>query len=258
MSPHGHKENGVRDMSDTKRIVREASPEQAAVRATEIFKSIVQEAVGQRGVCHVALSGGTTPRSMYHHLAEHALGDNVPWPRVEIYFGDERDVPHDDVESNFRMAQRALLDHAPVDWARVHPMRADAQDIHAAAREYEATIRHLVPAGPDGLPQFDLIMLGLGGDGHVASLFPHTEILNEPHRLVAACHVPVLGRNRMTFTFPLLNAAKNILLLVTGDDKAEIVERVFKHGDQSLPAARVYPRHGVLHVVLDAAAARLV
>ncbi|MBN1941875.1 MAG: 6-phosphogluconolactonase [Phycisphaerae bacterium] len=245
-------------MSESKQIYRESSPEQAAVRATDIFKTIVRESVAQRQVCHLALSGGTTPRSMYHHLADHALGDNVPWSRVEVYFGDERDVPQDDVESNFGMAQRVLLDHAPIDWSRVHAMRADAEDIEAASREYEATLRHLVPAGPDGVPQLDLVMLGMGGDGHVASLFPHTDILGESHRLVAACHVPVLGRNRMTFTFPLINAARNILLLVTGDDKAEVVERVFKHSDQNLPAARVNPRHGTLHVVLDVGAARLV
>lgn len=245
-------------MIESKRMIVEKTPELAAAKATDIFKSIVLETLEQRDVCHVALSGGTTPRSMYHHLADHVLSDVIPWSRVEVYFGDERDVPHDDVESNFGMAQRALLDHTPIDWSRVHAMRADAADIDAASREYEATLRHLVPPGPNGVPQFDLIMLGLGGDGHVASLFPHTEILEEPQRLVAACHVPVLGRNRMTFTFPLINAARNILLLVTGDDKAEVVERVFKHNDQNLPAARVFPRDGTIHVVLDEAAARLV
>jgi len=245
-------------MIESKRMIVEKSPEQAAAKATDIFKSIVLETLEQRDVCNLALSGGTTPRSMYHHLADHALGDVIPWSKVEVYFGDERDVPQDDVESNFGMAQRVLLDHAPIDWSRVHAMRADAEDIDAASREYENTIRRLVPAGPNGIPQFDLIMLGMGGDGHVASLFPHTDILEEPQRLVVACHVPVLGRNRMTFTFPLINAARNILLLVTGDDKAEVVERIFKQGDQALPAARVAPQHGTMHVVLDTAAARLV
>ncbi|MBN1555302.1 MAG: 6-phosphogluconolactonase [Phycisphaerae bacterium] len=245
-------------MIETKRMIVEPTPEQAAAKAADIFKSIVLETLRQRDVCHLALSGGTTPRSMYHHLANRALGDNVPWSKVEVYFGDERDVPQDDVESNFGMAQKVLLDNTPIDWSRVHAMRADAKDIDSAAREYEATIRHLVPAGPEGIPQFDLVMLGMGGDGHVASLFPHTEILAETQRLVAACHVPVLGRNRMTFSFPLINAARNILLLVTGDDKAEVIERVFKHGDRELPAARVDPRHGTMHVVLDTAAARLV
>lgn len=245
-------------MIETKRIIVEKTPEQAAAKAADIFKSIVVETLEQRSACHVALSGGTTPRSMYHHLADHSLGDVVPWSKVEVYFGDERDVPQDDVDSNFGMAQRVLLDNTPIDWSRVHAMRADAEDIDAASREYEAAIRHFVPVGPNGIPQFDLIMLGMGGDGHVASLFPHTDVLEEPQRLIAACHVPVLGRKRMTFTFPLINSARNILLLVTGDDKAEVVERVFKHSDQDLPAARVCPQHGTLHVVLDAAAARLV
>ncbi len=245
-------------MIETKRIIVEKTPEYAAAKAADIFKSIVMETLGMRDVCHLALSGGTTPRSMYHYLANHALGDVVPWSRVEVYFGDERDVPQDDVDSNFGMAQKVLLDNTPIDWSRVHAMRADAEDIDAASREYEATIRHLVPVGPSGIPQFDLIMLGMGGDGHVASLFPHTQILEESHRLVAACHVPVLGRKRMTFTFPLINSSRNILLLVTGDDKAEVVERVFKFCDQSLPAARLLPQNGTLHIVLDEAAARLV
>jgi 6-phosphogluconolactonase len=244
-------------MTESKRIVVEKSPEAAAAKAAEVFKSIVSQAVAQRGICHLALSGGTTPRSMYTHLAKHALTDNVPWAKVDVFFGDERDVPQDDVESNFGMAQRALLDNTPIDWARVHAMRADAGDLDGAANEYEQMIRELVPAGPGGVPQFDLVMLGMGGDGHVASLFPATNVLDEGQRLVVACHVPVLGRNRMTFTFPLINASRNVLLLVTGDDKADIVQRVFEAGDPSLPASRVFLQYGTLHIVLDTAAARL-
>ncbi len=244
-------------MIESKRIVVEKSPELAAGKAAETFKSILSEAVAKRGICRLALSGGTTPRSMYHTLADHVVIDHAPWSQVEVYFGDERDVPQDDVDSNFGMAQRTLLDNAPVVWSQVYAMRADAGDIDAAAREYEETIRRNVPAGPNGIPQFDLIMLGLGGDGHVASLFPHTDSLEEAQRLVVSCHVPVLGRSRMTFTFPLINAARNILLLVTGDDKAEVVQRVFEAGDTTLPAARVAPQHGTVHVVLDTAAARL-
>jgi 6-phosphogluconolactonase len=244
-------------MAETQQIIVEKSPLNAAARAAEVFKSIVSEAVSQRGVCYLALSGGTTPRATYSSLAEIAICDEAPWSQVEVFFGDEHDVPQDDVDSNYAMVQRTLLDHAPIDWQRVYPMRADAKDIAAASAEYENIIRRTLPDSPTGIPQFDLVMLGMGGDGHTASLFPNSAALEEAHKLVVACHVSVLGRNRMTMTYPLINAARNILFLVTGDDKANVVKRVFREEDQSLPAARVSATHGMVHVVLDTAAARL-
>ncbi len=259
-------------MAQSKRIVVERTQAAAAARASEIFKSVVSDSVKRRGVCGLALSGGTTPRSMYQHLARSAIIDEVPWSKVEVFFGDERDVPLDNVESNYGMVQRVLLDNAPIDLSRVHPMRADAEDIDAAAGEYERTIRQIIPVGENGVPRFDLIMLGAGGDGHTASLFPGGKALDEEEKLVVACHVPVLGRRRMTFTFPLINASENILLLVTGDDKADVVQRILE-GDAvpahngsvgtdgrrtaALPAARIDPENGTFHVVLDAAAGKL-
>ncbi|MCK5113294.1 MAG: 6-phosphogluconolactonase, partial [Phycisphaerae bacterium] len=190
-------------------------------------------------------------------LAERAVTDGVPWPKVQVFFGDEHDVSHDDIDSNYHMVQRTLLDHTPINWEHVHPMQGDAANLELVASEYEQTVRKLVKPGEDGIPQFDLIMLGMGGDGHTASLFPGHPVLDESKRLVVSCHIPVLGRNRITFTYPLINAAQNILLLVTGDDKAEVVKRVFQNSDQSLPSARVAPKHGTFHIVLDVAAARL-
>jgi 6-phosphogluconolactonase len=242
---------------ESRKIIVEPTPDDASARVAELVRLIISQSVEEKGVCFLSLAGGTTPHHTYRKLARGSVTDNVPWRQVEFFFGDERDVPHDNVESNFRMVQRNLLDEAPIDWTRVHPMLADADDLEAASMEYEQAIRDRVPAGPDGLPQFDLVMLGMGGDGHTASLFPGCPSLEEKHKLVTHCHVPVLGRNRMTVTFPLINAAKNILLLVTGDDKADIVKRVFKQGETHLPVARIHPRHGVLHVVLDRSAARL-
>jgi 6-phosphogluconolactonase len=236
----------------------EHSAQAAARTATQIFKEITTKAIERRGVCHISLAGGTTPRRLYELLAETSTTDEVPWSRTEVFFGDERDVPLDDVDSNYHMVQRTLLDNAPVDWSRVHAMRADAEDIDAAAEEYEATIRHLLPPDDEGIPQFDLMLLGLGGDGHTASLFPGCEeTLNETEKLVTSCYVPVLGRRRMTITFPVINASRQVLMLITGNDKAEIVKRLFGEGDESLPAGRVTPRHGNMTVVLDADAARL-
>ncbi len=179
---------------------------------------------------------------------------------MEIFFGDERDVPQDHVESNFRMVQRSLLDHVPIDLARVHPMPADAEDIQAAADQYEQAIRRIVPSEGGPIPRFDLILLGMGGDGHTASLFPNTDALKEHKRLVHAGFVPVLGRKRMTFSFPLINAARNVMFLVTGSDKAEAVLGVLGDSEEirkQLPAAAVRPTDGALIIVLDAAAARL-
>ena len=245
-------------MAESRNIIVESTPADAAARGVKLFKTIASQAVAQREVCHVALAGGTTPHIMYRLLADEATIDDVPWNKVEVFIGDERDVPLDDVESNFRMIQRTLLDNAPVDWSRVHAMRADAEDIDASAAEYEATLRHLLPHDSHGVPRFDLVMLGMGGDGHTASLFPESEVLNETQKLVTSVFVPVLGRKRMTMTFPLLNAARNILMLVTGDDKAHVVQRIFgPHGpDPSLLAGRLQPRE-TLYLILDTAAARL-
>jgi 6-phosphogluconolactonase len=208
----------------------------------------------------VALSGGTTPRGLYLRLAADGVSGDVPWQDVVVFLGDERDVPHDHIESNFRMAQRALLDHVPINVMQVHPMRADAEDLQAAAAEYEQTIRRTVPANEEGMPCFDLVLLGMGMDGHVASLFPGTEVLEEARRLVVSYFVPVLGRRRMTLTYPLINAARNVVLIVTGSDKAETVARLLgKDPDarRGLPASGVQPTRGSLRIILDTDAARI-
>jgi 6-phosphogluconolactonase len=241
-------------------VIVERTAEQATATAAALFKTIVCEAVGHRGRAYIALAGGTTPHALYQRLAADATSGEVPWREVEVFFGDERDVPQDHVESNYRMAQRALLDHAPIDPSRIHPMPADAEDIQTAAQQYEQTIRQVVPAEGGGLPRFDLILLGMGGDGHTASLFPNTDALKEHQRLVYAGFVPVLGRKRMTFTYPLINAARNVMFLVTGTDKAEAVLGMLGDSEKirsELPAAAVRPTHGAMIIVLDAAAARL-
>ncbi len=249
-------------MTTSPKMCIEPTAEQAIVLAGDMTKTIICEAVGQRGVCHVALSGGTTPQPMYQYLARSATtGQEVPWADVEVFFGDERCVSLDNVESNYHMAQRLLLDHLPIEPDRVHPLRGDAENVEAAAEEYEQLIRHMVPAEPDGIPRFDLVLLGMGGDGHTASLFAATTAEGEQKKLVAANFVPVLGRMRLTFTFPLINAARNVMFLICGADKAEAVAAL-TGGDAEarnrLPAAKVAPKDGQLIYVMDAAAARQV
>jgi 6-phosphogluconolactonase len=242
------------------KIIVEPTAETAVQFVATLFKAIICEADGRGGACRLALAGGTTPRALYQRLASESVSGQVPWSCVDVFFGDERDVPLDHVESNYGMAQRTLLDHVPIDPTRIHPMRADAEDIASAAAEYERTIRENVPSGPDGVPCFDLILLGMGGDGHAASLFPGNDAVEENRKLVLAYYVPVLGRKRMTITFPLINAARNIILLVTGADKAPAVQNLLgeESGDRhALPAARVNPSRGLLTLVLDADAGRL-
>lgn len=242
------------------RIVVESTIRKAAAFVADLVRTIICQAVGDSGSCSVALVGGTTPHALYQLLARSAVTDAVPWQDADIYFGDERDVPHDHVDSNFHMAQRTLLDHVPVDPARVHPMPADCGDLERAAARYEQLVRKNIPAGGGDIPRFDLILLGMGGEGHTASLFPFTDVLDETERLVVSHFIPVLGRERMTFTFPLINAARNILVLVTGEDKAEAIAALVGDDEKArrkLPVSRVRPADGRLVMALDAAAARL-
>ncbi|MHC4718242.1 MAG: 6-phosphogluconolactonase [Planctomycetota bacterium] len=239
-------------------VLIEESPEPAADRAARRVADIIAERAAEAGQCHIALCGGTTPAELYRRLAAPPLAEAVPWQKLHVFFGDERDVPQDHVENNYRLVTKTLLDHVPIPLGQVHPMPADCRDLAAAAEQYENLIRRLVPAGQGDLPAFDLIHLGMGQEGHTASLFPDTPALVERDRLVMAQFVPVIGRNRMTFTFPLINAARNVMFFVTGSDKARAVGAVLSDDAERkarFPAARVRPAQGRLIFVLDSGAA---
>jgi len=241
-------------------VIVESSAEDAARRAAERVAEVVNDRAAGAPEAFLALCGGTTPGELYRRLAAPPLVDAVPWAKVQVFFGDERDVPQDHVENNYRLVTKTLLDHVPVPLAHVHPMPADCRDLGAAAEQYENLIRRLVPGGPDDPPAFDLVLLGMGGEGHTASLFPGTPALAETRRLVVAQFVPVIGRNRMTFTFPLINAARHVMFFVTGPDKARAVAAALSDDEAArarYPAARVRPA-GELTFVLDAEAARQV
>lgn len=246
-------------MDGKRSVIVEYDIERLVQVVGQLIESIICETVADKGICRIALAGGTTPRSLYQYLATQAVKSEVPWQQVEFFFGDERDVPHDNVESNYRMVQRTLLDFLPVEPASVYPMPADREDLPEGAAQYEATIRQVVTPGPDNIPSFDLVLLGVGGDGHTASLFPDTLALDERQKLVVAHFVPVLGRRRMTFTFPLINAARYVICLVTGDDKAQVIADIMSQDPSvmaRLPAARVNPK-GQLIYAMDASAAKL-
>jgi 6-phosphogluconolactonase len=230
--------------------------EAAAEHVARLCRNALRDATEARGSGSLCLAGGATPQRLYEQLAAGGSHDEVPWGNVEFFFSDERDVPRDHAESNYRMARQLLPDRLPIDPARVHPMCIDPAG-DASAREYERTLAEHVTAGADGVPVLDFVLLGIGADGHTASLFPESPMLDAGDRWVMATAGPHFGRRRMSLTLPLLNAARHVVMLVTGAEKAAIVRDVFGGDRDDLPAARACPVAGTLTVVLDPAAAAL-
>ena len=229
------------------------SPDAVAQEAANRFVSVVGEAIGERGVARVALSGGSTPKRVYPLLVEPRRRDAVDWSAVEFFWGDERAVPPDHPESNFGVAYGMLISQLPgVRADRIHRMQAEATDLDAAALVYETELRLAFGARGDAPPPFDLVWLGMGPDGHTASLFPGTEALGEAMRWAIGNWVPALDAWRMTLTYPVLNAARETMFVVTGGDKADALARV-RSGDSELPAARI--TGGGVRWIVDAAAA---
>ena len=198
------------------------------------------KAVADRNEFRIALSGGNTPRPIYERLA--IIGRDLPWESIRITFGDERCVPPDDSQSNFRMAREALFIPAAIPENSIMRMRGEI-DPQMAAQEYENQLDLLAAQRGEQIYQHDLILLGLGDDGHTASLFPGTAGLEERERRVIANFVPKFSSWRLTFTFPLINHARQICFLVNATKNMELIERVLQ-GDAQLPASRVEPTAG--------------
>ncbi|HEY6877301.1 MAG TPA: 6-phosphogluconolactonase [Polyangiales bacterium] len=224
-----------------------------ATAACELVCTQAVRAVEARGRCSIVLAGGSTPKALYQQLAAHP---ELPWDKIYLFFGDERSVPPDHPDSNARMARESLTRMAFIPEARVHRIRAELP-APAAAADYEQTLRSLFPAVE--LPRFDLVLLGLGSDGHTASLFPHTKALAERTAWVVANRVDKLATDRITLSYPVLNAAAHVLFLVAGADKAPALKAVLE-GDASLediPARGVQPAGQLTFLVDRAAAAQL-
>jgi 6-phosphogluconolactonase len=194
----------------------------------------------------LVLSGGNSPRRTYRCLAARAA--SIDWSKVDIFWGDERCVPHDHPDSNFRMARETLLSQLPVPPGNIHPMGCDPSP-EAGARAYEAELHQLFPG--QGLPRFDLVLLGLGGDGHTASLFPGTGALAENQRWVVANWVEKLDTWRLTLTLPVLNAAQIVTFLVEGGEKADILKQILEGSKGRFPAQRINPAVGEVHWFID-------
>ena len=225
-----------------------------AETAARYFVDRAGEAIARGGRFAVALSGGSTPRAMFVRLAATPLREAVDWPRVHVFWGDERMVGPDDEASNFRMARETLLDAVNLPAANIHRIRGeDRPALAALACELDLRDFFRTPH----VPVFDLVLLGLGDNGHTASLFPGTAALCEKERLAVAQYVEVVGQWRVTFTVPLINAAAHVAFLVAGAGKADVLQRVLHgpHEPEVLPAQLIQPMPGALLWLVDAAAA---
>jgi len=219
--------------------------------AAECVCQLAADGVKTRGVFTVALSGGTTPRTLYELLAQPPYVNVIPWADTHLFWGDERYVPPDHPDSNFAMASQALIDHVPIPAQNLHRIPTEPAAPEKAAETYAQMLRTLFAgfgalSEKERLPVFDLMLLGLGPDGHTASLFPDSPVLNEQHRWVMATPAPRLAPRvrRITLTFPVINAARNVVFLVAGAEKRSIIQSIWETPEKArelYPAARVEP-----------------
>lgn len=221
----------VRILADDTRLAHEAATE---------FARLATDSVQQKNLFTVALSGGSTPKTLYSLLADEPWRSELPWRQMHFFWSDERHVPPDHPDSNYRMADEALLSKIPVPPENIHRIRGEESDPATAAAMYEQELQTSFHLSAGELPKFDLVLLGLGTDGHTASLFPGTAALHERDRLVVANWVEKLNAWRITLTLPVLNNAANVIFLVSGPEKADIVRAIFAG-----PAAQ-YPTHLIL------------
>ena len=237
-------------------VRRLSTPQDLFQAAAEEMIQAATQSVEQRQQFSIALSGGSTPKGLYTLIAANAA-TTLPWDRMFFFWSDERHVPPDDRDSNYRMANESLLSKVPIPAANIFRVPAENPDASAAAESYEKSLRRFFASAPGDVPRFDLILLGLGPDGHTASLFPGTAALHERSRLVIANWVEKLQTSRITFTLPLLNAARCVVFLVSGSDKASVLREVIE-GDatgEKYPSKLVQPKDGKLIWLVDRAAA---
>jgi 6-phosphogluconolactonase len=234
------------------------TPEATARAAAQLFSDAAVKANAARGVARIAISGGTTPKSMFALLADPAgpFLKTVPWDKVELYWVDERCVPPDNSESNYRMTKEAMLSKVPLPAEQVHRMEGELAPEVAAAR-YESTIRNSFRLEGAETPTFDLVLLGMGDDGHTASLFPHTEALNEMSHIVVPNHVLQKDTWRITLTWPVINQGREVAFLIEGVGKAQVLHDVFlgPYQPDTYPSQIIRPASGRLMLLLDRAAA---
>jgi 6-phosphogluconolactonase len=245
-------------MSQESRFIYTDADALAQAAADELAQ-LARAAAAERGVFTLALAGGSTPKKLYALLGSAPAYRDLPWDKMHLFFGDERHVPPDHADSNYLMVKNSLLASGIVPASHVHRMRAELPSADEAAADYDAEMHRFFPeaARVGGFPRFDAVLLGMGPDGHTASLFPESPGLAEKTRWVISNPVAKFKTDRITFTFPVLNAARAVYLLVAGPDKAEMIEEIFVkfRGTLTYPVQRVQPLDGAKVWMLDRAAA---
>jgi 6-phosphogluconolactonase len=242
-------------MSERK-IIIERDAFELAKRGAQIFSQTAEESVNRYGRFAVALSGGSTPRPMHRLLSEEPYAPKIPWGSINIFWTDERVLPFEDPESNFGVAQRDFLDKLTIPSAQVHPMPVWITPERGAALYQEELEGFFQRLGSDD-PAFDLIFLGIGKDGHIASLFPAQEALDERKRWVVAVKGGIPYVSRLTMTYSIINHARQIVFLVSGGEKSEILRNIFEEKQLGLPVQKIQPLGGKLTWLLDQDAASL-
>lgn len=236
----------------------EEDPAALARRTAQYFSEMVSEAVADQNHARIAISGGSTPKAAFQLLADpnQPWRPRMPWGQFDLYWVDERTVPPDHPDSNYRMTREALLNHVPLPSSQIHRIQSEL-DPEVAAAQYESELRNTFRLEGAEIPRFDLISLGMGPDGHCASLFPHTTAIHEMSRLVTANHVPQLNTWRITLTWPVINHARSVFFMIAGADKADRVREVFMgpRDPERLPSQLIWPASGILTLFLDKAAA---
>ncbi len=237
-------------------VQRYENIQQLSATAAELICQLAKICVNAHGYFTLALSGGSTPRSLYECLAREPYVSRMPWADTHLFWGDERYVPANHDDSNFKMTSRSLIEHVPIPLANVYRIPTETTSPEVAAQQYEATLRECLyifdPLSESkNLPVFDLILLGMGKDGHTASLFPGSPVLEEQQRWVAVAPAPKLNPpvRRITLTFPVINAARNVLFLIAGAEKQPIVQAILENPEKAkeeYPTARVEPNDGKL------------
>jgi len=257
----GRTETMTTETATTNREIRILADANAiAQTAAADFLDAAQKAVREKDSFCVALSGGSTPKALYGLLISNpVLQAMVPWDKTQFFFGDERHVPPDDAESNFRMATEAMLARAPVDAMQVHRIKGEKRNAAQAAEEYEGDLRASFRLAEGQLPRFDLVLLGMGPEGHTASLFPGTKALKEERRLAVSNWVGKLYTDRITLTPPVLNNAARVLFMVHGAEKAPALKAVLEgpYEPDQLPAQIIKPKEGKVLWLVDPSAAAM-
>jgi len=229
--------------------------EELASAAADWFKETSNHSIAAKGHFSVSLAGGQTPKKLYQFLTTDSYSSRINWKQIHLFWGDERYVPPESIDSNFRMVKESMLDYISIPSQNIHCYNTKLSP-HACAMDYEKDIRKHFNLEEEQFPRFDCILLGLGADGHTASLFPASQALNEEKRLIIETYVEKLRSYRLTFSLPVINNADSVVFLVSGKEKSEILFEILsdKLKNVNLPATMVHPTNGTLNWLIDEAA----